>query len=111
MKNECRCGAILPTVKNSEVPFQYCSVECKQKDMGVNMQDQVTLIIDFLEDNGIEIISYGLAPNPFGFCFEQIDNPPSDTVDDYSTNASILSNMLDGLSKGQELRLKKILFY
>jgi hypothetical protein len=31
MKNKCKCGKILPSVKNHESPFEFCSPECAAK--------------------------------------------------------------------------------
>jgi hypothetical protein len=36
--------------------------------------NKVEKILDFMIQNNVELISHGLAPNPFGFCFE-VHNP------------------------------------
>jgi endogenous inhibitor of DNA gyrase (YacG/DUF329 family) len=32
MKNNCRCGVELPTVKDNETPPQFCSEKCRIED-------------------------------------------------------------------------------
>lgn len=34
------------------------------------MKPTAKSVLEFALDNGLEIVSYGLAPNPTGFCFE-----------------------------------------
>lgn len=60
-------------------------------------------ILAFCEDNNIEIISYGLAPNPNGFCYELFGDACSD-------EAQVLDDMLDGLSSREEQELRKLVF-
>lgn len=64
---------------------------------------KVNEIIEFLEDRTIEIVSYGLAPNPNGFCFELYDDACSDDAD-------VLNTMLNSLSSKEEAKLRKIIF-
>jgi len=30
--DQCRCGAVLPTVADDETPYQFCSEECKAQE-------------------------------------------------------------------------------
>lgn len=63
----------------------------------------VNEIIEFCNDNSIEIVSYGLAPNPNGFCYELYGDACSD-------EAHCLDEMLDKLTAKQERELKTYLF-
>ena len=59
-------------------------------------------IMRFALDNNMEIVSYGLAPNPNGFCFE-----------DHGASApakKALSKALDTLSAQEIATLKKMCF-
>ena len=57
-------------------------------------------IDQILEAYEIEIVSFGLAPNPNGFCFEASEETPLDVVTE-------LSGILDNLNKSEIERLKK----
>lgn len=65
---------------------------------------KIQQILDFCTDNNIEIVSYGLAPNPNGFCYELPEN--LDDTDAYET----LNKMLDALTAQQVVELRKIIF-
>lgn len=67
------------------------------------MSKQVKEILDFLGETDIQIVSYGLAPNPNGFCYEIYGDSCSD-------EASCLEEMLEGLTKEQEEELKREVF-
>jgi hypothetical protein len=62
----------------------------------------VARIINHLYESNIELVSYGLAPNPWGFCYETGESTTT-------TQAKQLDVMLDGLSDSDELELKAIL--
>lgn len=66
------------------------------------MSNRINAILEFCEENNIEIISYGLAPNPNGFCFEY-DDRVTDCVEK-------LDELLDSLSSIEVSELRKILF-
>ena len=53
-------------------------------------------------DYEIEIVSYGLAPNPNGFCYEAED-VPSEVHEE-------LSALLDSLSERETTELRRIVF-
>ena len=63
----------------------------------------VTEILELMEDTGIEIVSYGLAPNPFGFCFERGE-------DTTNLEAKKFSVKLNSLSERDERELRKTIF-
>lgn len=65
---------------------------------------KIQQILDFCTDNNIEIVSYGLAPNPNGFCYELPEK--LDDMDAYET----LNKMLDALTAKQVVELRKIIF-
>lgn len=67
------------------------------------MSKQVKQILRLCDDTGAVIVSYGLAPNPFGFCFERGD----DMTD---AQAKALSELLDGLSGHEETELRRLAF-
>lgn len=50
--------------------------------MTISVQDkrEVENLFQWLLDNDIEIVSYGLAPNPFGFCFECHNDNTRDAI-------------------------------
>jgi hypothetical protein len=57
-------------------------------------------IIDYLEKHDVEIVSYGLAPNPNGFCYEVSDLAHCDKLDD----------MLSDLTSSEENDLRNYVF-
>lgn len=63
----------------------------------------VEQILELCADSGAVIVSYGLAPNPNGFCFERGD----DTTD---AQAKRLSKLLEGLSERDERALRRLIF-
>lgn len=65
------------------------------------MSQLVQEILEFCEETGLEIVSYGLAPNPDGFCFEAIGEPEDEQQ---------LSEMLSDLNSAEERELKSIIF-
>jgi len=60
-------------------------------------------IIQFGLDNNLEIVSYGLAPNPNGFCWESHGNASEEVLRAFST-------MLTRADKETEKALRKIVF-
>ncbi len=74
------------------------------------MSNQVTRnalnIMRFALDNSLEIVSYGLAPNPNGFCFE--NHGPS--TEEQRRICNVFSKLLDGLSERDVASLKRMAF-
>jgi hypothetical protein len=66
-------------------------------------QNKIEKILWFLAENSIEIVSYGLAPNPNGFCFELFGEASQN-------DAKELSSMLDALTSKEELELRRAVF-
>jgi hypothetical protein len=64
------------------------------------MSNVLKKIDDILEGNDLTIVSYGLAPNPFGFCFERGEHVNSETCKE-------LSRLLNGLSVTEEKIIKE----
>ena len=67
------------------------------------MSPAVRKVLAFCKTHDIEIISWGLAPNPFGFCFERGENTTQEAC-------RKLSRMLDGLTGMEEQELKREVF-
>lgn len=67
------------------------------------MSNLIQQILDFCYENSIEIVSYGLAPNPNGFCYELYGDACRD-------EAMQLDEMLNALTTKQETELRKIIF-
>ena len=67
------------------------------------MTTAVHNIIEHLSDNDIELVSYGLTPNPFGFCYERGDHT--------SREACVkLDRMLNALDESEERQLREWAF-
>lgn len=49
---------------------------------------------DLLESGDINLISFGLAPNPFGFCFEVSEGAKKEQIER-------VSKLLDGLDENE----------
>lgn len=47
---------------------------------GDNMTDRIERLFDLMIEHNIEIVSYGLAPNPNGFCFECLEPGTPDEI-------------------------------
>lgn len=60
----------------------------------MSMSTYLTRLIELLEKNvgDIEIISYGLAPNPNGFCYELYDNVDAKDLKEIDTLLELLSS-------------------
>lgn len=65
--------------------------------------NKVNKIIEILEENNIELVSYRLAPNPNGFCYE---------CEDYTCSEALkqLNDLLDSLTEKEENILLERLF-
>lgn len=61
--------------------------------------DTAEKVLTFGLDNNLEVVSYGLAPNPNGFCFES-HGKASDNV------KREFSKMLDALNKVETNKLR-----
>lgn len=68
----------------------------------------VQTVIDLCLEHGFEIVSFGLAPNPNGFCFEmsEIEDATKDEIKEQKLNAKRFSKMLDALTSKQEQELR-----
>lgn len=78
----------------------------KVKNMRLKRQeetDNIQSILDFCQDNDIELVSYGLAPNPYGFCYEILSQ-------DAELASMELDKMLESLTSNEEERLRAWLF-
>lgn len=67
------------------------------------MSKRVKQILKLCEKTGIVIVSHGLAPNPFGFCFERGEQTKK-------TDCKKMNDLLDGLSGDEETELKSLIF-
>lgn len=56
-------------------------------------------VLQFAFDNELEIVSYGLAPNPNGFCFESYGNASESVKRKFS-------KMLDALNSNEVKKLR-----
>ena len=75
------------------------------------MNNPLRLIRKFLNEGHIEIVSYGLAPNPFGFCFEILNDELTDkTLKTISEAFDYLSNEEEELLRKQYLWLNQWTF-
>ena len=69
----------------------------------IKITKQISKVVDLLELYDCEIVSYGLAPRPNGFCFER----GPDTSDEQCV---ALSKALDALTNDEEQLLRKLIF-
>lgn len=67
------------------------------------MSPAVRKVLSLASDWNIEIVSYGLAPNPNGFCFGCDDSVPDSVRIKFT-------NMLGGLTETEENELKERVF-
>lgn len=67
------------------------------------MSPAVRKILAMCETNDIRIVSYGLAPNPFGFCFERGEGTSKKAAQD-------MSRALDALTGSEEQELRQAVF-
>ena len=64
---------------------------------------KITQILEFCDETGIQIVSYGLAPNPNGFCYELYGDACRD-------EGIVLDEMLNALTSQEEAELRRSLF-
>lgn len=64
---------------------------------------KVSKLLRYCRDHNVEIVSYGLQPNPNGFCYEIIAKKSRVNLDQ-------LDAMFDGLNGDQEQELRHIVF-
>ena len=69
----------------------------------MNLSRKVKEIIQIGLDHDLEIISYGLAPNPNGFCFEDHGGASDKTLMHFN-------DLLDALTKAEIDELRKAVF-
>jgi hypothetical protein len=69
----------------------------------IQITKNISKVVDLLELYDCEIVSYGLAPRPNGFCFERGD----DTSD---AQCVALSKALDSLTSDEEQLLRILIF-
>jgi hypothetical protein len=64
----------------------------------------VKRLIELLERNVVDLVSYGLAPNPFGFCYE--------TNDKFTNDADLpeINQLLDCLTTDEENTIRQAYF-
>jgi hypothetical protein len=67
------------------------------------MRPRVKQILDLCERYDIIIVSFGLAPNPNGFCFEPSPRTPKGAK-------RALADMMQALNKGEEAELRCVIF-
>lgn len=63
----------------------------------------VTRILRFCQFHDIQLVSYGLAPNPNGFCYERSKHTPAEAC-------KLLEIMLETLTAAQTEELKAKVF-
>ena len=68
----------------------------------------INKILDILDESGIELVSYGLAPNPFGFCYELPEHETQEQFSSLGLYAAELEGLLKQLNTNQENELKKL---
>lgn len=67
------------------------------------MSLKIKKLLQFGLDNNLEIMSYGFAPNPNGFCFENHGNASNKVL-------KYFSDQLDALDCEETEELRKVLF-
>ena len=65
----------------------------------MNKSNKIRRVLTLLVDSGSEIVSYGLAPNPNGFCYERGNSLSK-------VQEKELNNLLNSLSSKEENILK-----
>ena len=70
-------------------------------DDNKNLRDCIEVIEKHI--GKIELVSFGLAPNPFGFCYEILDHNFGGSID-----IRTIENSLDSLSSDQENVIKEL---
>ena len=74
----------------------------------MKLSKNVQKILQFGFDNNLEVVSYGLAPNPNGFCFESHPNQFGKEASDDIKRA--FHNMLESLNRSEVNEVKKAMF-
>lgn len=69
----------------------------------MKLSSKVKHLIQFGLDNNLEIVSYGLAPNPNGFCFES-HGDASETI------VRHFAKLLESLTTDEVAELRKAVF-
>lgn len=67
------------------------------------MKNRIDQILKFCAKHDIEIVSYGIAPNPFGFCYEAGEEASA-------AACRKLDAMLESLTEREEQMLRKAIF-
>lgn len=67
------------------------------------MSPKVEKILEICSRQDIEIVSFGLAPNPWGFCFEIGEDTSEKAVQK-------INDLLNSLNEKEESELKKWIF-
>ena len=78
-------------------------IEKRLESANTVSNSSVSRIMDLIDESGIQIVSYGLSPNPNGFCFEGSD----DTTDEQMNE---MANLIEDLSFKDEKKLRRIIF-
>jgi hypothetical protein len=65
------------------------------------MSKTIAALVEILDDGEFELVSYGLAPNPDGFCYEFSGDGKRDKVQE-----TRLNNLLDSLNESEERLIK-----
>lgn len=65
--------------------------------------NKINKLLKFGFDNDLEIVSFGLAPNPNGFCFESHGKASNKVKQEFSKR-------LDQLNQDEIKQLKEIIF-
>lgn len=68
------------------------------------MNKKVKKILQFSLDYNFEIVSYGLAPNPNGFCYEDHNSKRNNNA------RKVFNDLLNSLNKEETLELRKYIF-
>ena len=69
------------------------------------MSKCIDLVLEHLEIHHIELTSYGLAPNPNGFCYALADSAMEHEKDEYNLTSLYLGTVLSNLTASQEVEL------
>ena len=73
------------------------------------MTKRIYKIFELLSACSCEIVSYGLAPNPDGFCYEYFDEDGHNRKD-YIEEEKQLNKLLDQLSNSEIEKLRNLTF-
>lgn len=70
-------------------------------------QNKIERVLELIDFSRVEIVSYGIAPNPDGFCYELPSEPLCETEREYLAELDL---ELDSLDRAQADLLIRILF-